>query len=92
MERIKILLQHKNKFTRKGILTKQLKKISAELIEIESEFLDELFEQEEKQNYQELYSNYSLKYYLKAHEWNKKTVDLIQVNLQYFVQQYFKID
>lgn len=92
MERIKILLQHKNKFTRKGIIIKQLKKISAELIEIESEFIDELFEQEENQNYQKLYANYSVKYYLKAHEWNKKTVDLIQVNLQYFVQQYFKID
>jgi len=89
MERIKILIQHRNQFTRKGVITKKLKQISAELIEIEAEFLDKLFDRENKKTFQELYSIYSVAYYLAAHTWNKKTIDLIEVNLQYFVQQYY---
>jgi hypothetical protein len=88
MQRIKINLQHKSQFNKKGILTKNLIKINSELLEIENEFLEAWLDTENQKTYQELFAVYSVRYYLKAHEWQKRTGFIIDVNVDYFAQQY----
>ena len=88
MQRIKINLQHKSQFNKKGILTKNLIKINSELLEIENEFLEAWIDTENQKTYQELFAVYSVRYYLKAHEWQKRTGPIIDINVDYFAQQY----
>lgn len=93
MERITIETLQKERFaSRRALVIKQVKEASYQLIDIEAEFLDELFDEENPKTYQDLFSEFSLKYYMKAQELDKKTIQYIKVNSSYFSAHYFPIE
>lgn len=93
MERIKVDPNLGKRFSSKrAIITKQVKEASYELIDIEADFLDELFDEDNPKTYQELYSDYSLRYYLKAKELNENTISCVEVKKEYFSNHYFPIE
>ena len=91
MDRVKLhLLTAKRSLGRQRII-EQFKDCSIILIEIEGDFLDELFNEDNLKTYQELYSKYSLEYYLKAKELQESTYKLVEINLDYFTK-YFPVE
>jgi len=91
MDRVKLhLLTAKRSLGRQRII-QQFKDSSIILIEIEGDFLDELFNEGNLKTYQELYSKYSLEYYLKAKELQESTYNLVEINLDYFTK-YFPVE
>ena len=92
MERVRINHIHKDKFTRAAVINAHLRKSSYALIDIEAEFLDELFDEKTLESYRELYNKYCDKYKEAAEYWDKKTCNIIEINVNYFSQHYFPLE
>ena len=92
MERIKINHIHKDRFTRAAVITSQIKKASFALIDIEGDFLEELFDEGNSKSYQELYDQFSVKYEECAEHWNYKTANILEVKKDYFASHYFPLE
>lgn len=91
MERIKLHVIHAKKSTGRQRIIKQFRESSEALIDIEAEFLDDLFNEDDLRTYQQLYSKYSLDYYMKAKELQESTANVVEVNLEYFTK-YFPVE
>ena len=91
MERIKLHLIHSKRSEGRQRIIKQFKESSEALIDIEADFLDDLFNEFDSRTYQELYSKYSVDYYLKAKELQESTSNVVEINLDYFIK-YFPVE
>ena len=91
MERIKLHLIHSKISEGRQRILKQFKESSEALINIEGDFLEFLFNEFDLRTYQELYSKYSVDYYLKAKELQESTSNVVEINLHYFIQ-YFPVE
>ena len=91
MERIKLHLIHSKISEGRQRILKQFKESSEALINIEGDFLEFLFNEFDLRTYQELYSKYSVDYYLKAKELQQSTSNVVEINLHYFIK-YFPVE
>lgn len=91
MERIKLHLIHSKISEGRQRILKQFKESSEALINIEGDFLEFLFNEFDSRTYQELYSKYSVDYYLKAKELQESTSNVVEINLHYFIK-YFPVE
>lgn len=92
MERIKINHIHRDKFTRAAVINTQLKKASYALIDIEADFLEELFDENNSKSYADLYNEYCFKYEEVAKLWSNKTCEIIDIKVDYFENHYFPLE
>jgi hypothetical protein len=92
MERVSIDHVHKDVLNRRNIIIKNVRESSNELIDIEVDFLECLFDESNPKSYRELFQTYESKYSQKALEWENKTVNIVRVNTEYFKQHYFPIE
>tara|TARA_R110000850_G_scaffold98821_1_gene205015 strand:- start:42 stop:329 length:288 start_codon:yes stop_codon:yes gene_type:complete len=91
MERIKLHLIHSKISEGRQRILKQFKESSEALINIEGDFLEFLFNEFDLRTYKELYSKYSVDYYLKAKELQESTSNVVEINLHYFIK-YFPVE
>ena len=92
MERIKINHIHKDRLKRTSVIISQIKKASFALIDIEGDFLEELFDEGNSKSYQEIYDHFLVKYEECAEYWDCKTVNILEVKKNYFALHYFPLE
>ena len=91
MERIKINYIHKDKFNRTKVLISRFRKFSEKLIDVEADFLEELFSDSEL-TYKQIYHKHEPVYKALAEEFHKNSTNCITVNVDYFEQHYYYVE